>query len=178
MIVVPMSRALGRERGVPDRTVISGESRSHHGHAMRAFTWGSADQAALSTMFASRGPGARVPLAPPTFDSRSEAMLMAGLASVFRSLVASFPRASAISRTRIEQRRRRADALGAPGRMPAPQIHSSGPCPKDGRGPDCKLYTRHGHLPALRRGERYGEADHRPGPRSMGRWSELERRFD
>ena len=33
-------------------------------------------------------------------------MLMAGLASVFRSLVASFPRASAISRTRIEQRRR------------------------------------------------------------------------
>ena len=55
---------------------------------------------------------------------------------------------------------------------------AQGRAPKTEQRPDCKLCMRYGHLPPLEKGERYAEADYRPGPRSMGRWSELERRFD
>lgn len=54
-----------RARRVPDRMVISGGSRSSTGTATRLLTCKDRDQSAWSTIFASRGSGVRVPLAPP-----------------------------------------------------------------------------------------------------------------
>ena len=83
-----------------------------------------------------------------------------------------------------DERRRRADALwGAGQNACAPHIHSSARAPKTS---EARLYAlsevrasaKLEKLEKLEKEERYAEADHRPGPRSMGRWSELERRFD
>jgi hypothetical protein len=58
---LPGLAAEARARGVPDRVMISGESRSPADNATGSLTCKDQDQGIWSTIFASRGSGVRVP---------------------------------------------------------------------------------------------------------------------